>query len=238
MVAVPLSGARPRRVMAGEPDVQAPGFRPGELFEGLGEGEFACVRNCLRAEVLVAERGERVLEHRPGRPKIGVLISGTGLDTEFRVDGSSSLIDVIEPGDLFGDGWDILDEDADRAIVAASEIRAIVLDSGRLVDGYSGCSVRPLVVENFLRCALKKQWRLREHFDLVTRRSLRARLSTFLLKTAERTGHRQFTIPLSRAELAEFLHADRAAVSRELARMQDDSLISFHRNSFKLHQLH
>lgn len=230
------------RTMAG-PDadgqeVQPPGWRTGELFHDLRNDQFSCVIKCLGAEYVDFTRDDHVLQQNPGDSTIGVLVSGTGLDTQFRDDGSASLVDVIKPGDLFGEGWAGLGRDTtDRAVVAASTGRAILLDSSRLVEGYSVCAVRPIVVDNFLRGVLQKQIRLRQHFDLVTRRSLRERLSRFLLTAAEHSGHRQFTIPLTRAELAAFLHADRAAVSRELGRMRDESLISFYRNSFAVHDL-
>lgn len=226
------------RTNTGDAGEGRPGWRPGELFEGLTAEQFSCARTCLHAQIVHASRHDRVVSHDPRHPVAGVLIEGTALDVRFRGDGSSSLVDVIEPGGLFGDGWDDLDDGIDRAVVAVSSCRAIVLDSSRLVEGYSACAVRPLLVDNFLRAMMRKQARLREHFDLVTRRSLRERLTMFLLGEAQRFGRRQFTIPLSRAELSEFLHADRTAVSRELARMRDESLIDFHRNSFTVRTLH
>ncbi|MGO3280432.1 MAG: Crp/Fnr family transcriptional regulator, partial [Brevibacterium aurantiacum] len=237
MGAVPPQAMRGDRMPVEQTRTPGPGWRADELFAGLTSGQFSCVRSCLRAEVVDIERHDRVLQRTSVPSMIGVLIAGTALDTQIREDGSTSLVDVVEVGDLFGDGWDSLSEGTNRAIVAASPGRAILLDSHRLIHGDSGCSVRPVVVENFLRCVMKKHHRLREHFDLVTRRSLRERLSSFLLGAAERNGYRQFTIPISRAELASFLNADRTAVSRELARMRDESLISFHRNSFALHDL-
>ncbi len=214
-----------------------PGWRRGELFEGLSAADFRCVESCLGAATMTFERSDHVLtqKHRGGR--IGVLLSGVALDTQTRADGTSVLIDVIEPGDLFGDGWGDDGEAEDRALVGAADGSVILLDSERLVHGYSACAVRPHVVDNLLRSVLAKQRRLRNHFDLVTRRSLRDRLSHFLAGQRALAAHRQFTIPLSRAELAEYLHADRAALSRELARMQADGLISYHRNSFVVHHL-
>ena len=43
-----------------------------------------------------------------------------------------------------------------------------------------------------------------------------------------------FKIPLKRNELAEYLNVSRPSLSRELVNMQDEGLIEFHRNSFKI----
>ncbi|SJM66474.1 Crp/Fnr family transcriptional regulator [Gulosibacter sp. 10] len=216
------------------PEPRAPGWREGELFAGITEEDFACVRHCLRASVVEFERHDLVLSHVPGRQMIGVMLSGVGLDRQGREDGTGVLVDVVEPGDLFGDGWGELSGAQAREVSAASACTAVLLDATRLVEGHSACAVRPRLVDNFLVTVLRKQLRLRDHFDLMTRRSLRDRLLAYLRSQAERAGRSAFAIPLSRAELAEYLHADRTAVSRELTRMQREGLLEYQRNRFRL----
>jgi len=70
--------------------------------------------------------------------------------------------------------------------------------------------------------------------ELLICKSLRARISLWLLDEAHRVGSDTFTTPLTRAGLAEYLNCDRSALSRELSRMQHDGLIETWRSSFKL----
>ena len=44
-----------------------------------------------------------------------------------------------------------------------------------------------------------------------------------------------FGSPLSREEMAAYLAVNRSALSRELSRLQQEGLIEFYRNSFRLH---
>ncbi|KAB1654556.1 Crp/Fnr family transcriptional regulator [Pseudoclavibacter chungangensis] len=211
----------------------SPGWRPGELFEGIDGAGFECVRRCLGAHVVEFSKRDRIASERDDRPRIGVLLSGVALDASEHADGTSSVLDVIEPGGLFGDGWDSAGG-ASRVLVAAGEGRAVLLGSERLVGGHEGCGVRPRLVDNLLRAVLAKNERLRGHLELVSRRTLRERLIGYLRGESERVEGSTFTIPLSRAELADFLHADRAAVSRELSRMRDDGLVAYDRSTFAL----
>lgn len=215
------------------PGSVSPGWRAGELFEGIGPDAFDCVRRCLGAQFVEFSKRDRIASERDDRPRIGVLLSGSALDVSEHADGTSSVVDVIEPGGLFGDGWNSVGGAA-RVLVAAGEGRAVLLGSERLVGGDAGCEVRPRLVDNLLRAVLAKNERLREHLELVSRRTLRERLIGYLRGESERIGGSTFTIPLSRAELADFLHADRAAVSRELSRMRDDGLVSYDRSTFAL----
>lgn len=43
-----------------------------------------------------------------------------------------------------------------------------------------------------------------------------------------------FTIPLDRQDLADYLFVDRSAMSKELSKMKDEGLISFDKADFKL----
>lgn len=96
------------------------------------------------------------------------------------------------------------------------------------------CDLRSRVVENLFRIMAAKNRYLEQYLRLMMRKSLRAKLTGFLEMEAQRSGSRTFTVPLNRTQLAEFLNADRAALSRELGRMKAEGLVDYHRNSFRL----
>lgn len=66
----------------------------------------------------------------------------------------------------------------------------------------------------------EKNRKMEEHLRLVALKSLRSRLELFLQAQAQRFNSAMFTVPISRQEMADHLHADRAALSRELSRMK------------------
>ena len=61
--------------------------------------------------------------------------------------------------------------------------------------------------------------------NVVSRKSLREKIQCFLSLEAEKTGKLDFTIPFSREEMAEYVCANRSALSRELKAMEKDGLI-------------
>lgn len=224
----------PALMLAATPSTQ-PGWREGELFAGINTQDFSCVRRCLDARVISFDRGDVVWPSDRRSRQVGVLLDGVLLDTVPRSDGTAHVVDLVESGGLFGESSALREADQSHEISAVTAGSAIMLDATRLIDGDSACSVRPRVVDNLLRVVILKERRLRAHLDLVALRSLRGRLTHYLAQQSVRTGRTQFTIPLSRAQLASYLYADRAALSRELSRMQNERLVSFHRSSFTIH---
>ena len=57
---------------------------------------------------------------------------------------------------------------------------------------------------------------------------------SYLSLMAKKAGSSSFTIPFNRQQLADFLSVDRSAMSAELCRMRDESLLKFNKSSFTL----
>ena len=69
---------------------------------------------------------------------------------------------------------------------------------------------------------------------MVTKKTLREKILAYLSIQAQVQGNRYFEIPLGRVELAEYLCADRSALTRELAKMKEDGLIDYDKNCFRI----
>lgn len=70
--------------------------------------------------------------------------------------------------------------------------------------------------------------------EVISKKTLREKILTYLQQQALDQDSRQFTIPLNRLELAKYLCADRSALTRELSYMQKEGLISYEKNTFQL----
>ena len=69
---------------------------------------------------------------------------------------------------------------------------------------------------------------------LLILKSLRSKLCAYLLGQAKAAGADTFSIPFSRAGLAEYLNCERSALCREISRMRAEGLIETYKNSFKI----
>ena len=98
----------------------------------------------------------------------------------------------------------------------------------------NACDFHHRLVENMVRIIAAKNRDLMRKVEIVSKKTLRDKILTYLSVQAQNRNSRYFQIPLSRGELAEYLCADRTALSRELAAMRDDGLIDFDKNVFKI----
>ena len=59
----------------------------------------------------------------------------------------------------------------------------------------------------------------------MSKRTTREKLISYLSEQAKKQNSANFTIPLNRQQLADFLSVDRSAMSNELCKMRDEGLL-------------
>ena len=75
---------------------------------------------------------------------------------------------------------------------------------------------------------------LMRKMEVISKRTLREKILAYLSIQAQLHDARYFEIPLGRVEWAEYLCADRSALTRELVKMKEDGLIDYDRNCFRI----
>ena len=68
----------------------------------------------------------------------------------------------------------------------------------------------------------------------ISSRHIRTRIMTYLSAEAVRSGGREIVIPFNRQQMAGYLNVDRSALSRELGKMQEEGILEFRKNRFRL----
>ena len=79
-----------------------------------------------------------------------------------------------------------------------------------------------------------KNLQLHQKLEILSKRSLKEKILAYLNIYATNSKNRNFNIPLSRNELADYLNSDRAALSRELSKMKEEGIIDYNLNTFKI----
>jgi CRP-like cAMP-binding protein len=99
------------------------------------------------------------------------------------------------------------------------------------------CACHERLIRNLLWAVSQKYFELQERLACLIQPTLRDKLLFYLKGVANKAGSHTFNIPFDRAALAEYLNAERSALSRELSAMKRDQLIDYYKNTFKLYCL-
>lgn len=75
---------------------------------------------------------------------------------------------------------------------------------------------------------------LNQKIEIVTKRSTKDKVLSYLSTESNIHNSTEFNIPFNRQQLADYLAVDRSALSTTLSKLQSDGLISFKKNHFVL----
>ncbi|HOV68713.1 MAG TPA: Crp/Fnr family transcriptional regulator [Clostridia bacterium] len=211
-------------------------LRRVKLFEGIAETDLASLLRCLGSYEQGYSKGDFIVLEGDETSQVGILLAGTAWEVREDYRGERTIISRLAPADIFGEVFACAQlEYSPVTIEAASDCRVLFVNYQKIIRTCPGsCIFHDMLIKNMLRLIAEKILQLNKKIEYLHIKSLRGRISAFLLDFYSDTGSGSFTISLDRAGLADYLNADRSALSRELSRMRDKGLIEYNKNNFRI----
>ena len=99
----------------------------------------------------------------------------------------------------------------------------------------SACQFHNRLVKNLLTVVARQNIRLSSKIQVMSQRTTREKLMTYLLGQAKIAGKAEFTIPLDRQALADYLGVERSAMSAELSKLRKEGILDTKGSYFHLY---
>jgi len=206
-----------------------------DLFKGIDDN-LEKILTCLGAVTKKYESDEILIHADSIVASIGIIIKGSALITKEDINGNRVIIANIKEGEMFGEA--IAGSKTKKSpvtVITATGCEVIYIDVNRIITTCgSACPFHTQLIKNLLEIISSKNLFLNSRIDILTQRTLRDKLTAFFSAEMKKSGSNKFTINFSREELADFLFANRSALSRELSLLQAEGLIKFNKNKFKI----
>lgn len=205
------------------------------LFQGFSLAELRMTLDCFQPLARTFRKGEIVLLTGYEISDIGVVLAGQVEAVKNTPDGGSVSLTHMTPGSLFGDVLSGSTVKSPVTIIAKTDCLVLFIPYQKILHPCQRMHASHFQLLQNLVCTISdKYFALNRRVDLLILKSLRSKLCAYLLEESSRAGADTFTIPFSRAGLADYLNCERSALSREISRMRNEGLIETYKNSFKL----
>lgn len=207
-----------------------------ELFREITPEELNIIFGCLKPRVISYEKNDWVAVAGEKFTGLGIVLSGEVVVAKENAAGSRVVMAVDGPGEMFGemsafsgDGlWPV-------TVMARTACTVMFLPAGKIVGNCERlCASHRQLITNMLEIVSGKALMLHRKLEYLSIKSLRGKISSFLLEQQKRAGRATFMMPMKRNELADFLNVTRPSLSREMSRLRDEGVIEFHRDSIKI----
>lgn len=206
------------------------------LFSGIHTDNLQAMLQCIGGRFQTLHKGEFPILARDEVPYVGIILKGRIHMIHEDAWGDTAILSAMGPGELFGETFACRTNlHSSATFQAVRETRILALPFRKVIHTcQNSCPFHYQLIENMLRMVSDKNARLMEKLEIVSKKTLRRKILTYLSFQAELQESRTFELPLSRTQLADYLCADRTAVARELARMKQEGRIDFEKNTFTL----
>ena len=206
------------------------------LFDGIRREDYGAVLACVGYHVSAYEKGKPIVLEEEHVMHIGIVLSGAVDMVKEDLWGNRTMLMRLLPGTLFGEtfacGSDTLSV---VSFLAAEDTEVLFMPFWKVMHSCSmACEFHHRLTENMVRIIADKNRDLMRKIEVISKRTLREKIMAYLSLQAQVSGERYFELPLGRVELADYLCADRSALTRELSNMKADGLIDYDKNMFRI----
>lgn len=206
------------------------------LFNGIQPEEMNCLLGCIGGYVKNFRKGAYISFEEDNIKNIGIVLSGTIHIVKEDIWGSKTIISRLAEGELFGETFVCANNhNASVSFFVAENAEILFLPFHRVITTCShSCGFHQYLIENMVVVLADKNRLLMEKIEVVSKKSLREKILSYLSLEAQKHDSKYFEIPLGRVEMADYLCIDRSALTRELNNMKKDGLLDFDKNTFHL----
>jgi len=206
------------------------------LFDGIGPRDLSAMLNCLGAFRRSVPKGTFLLLGEEEIRCVGVVLSGQVNMVKNDLAGNSAILAVMKPRELFGETFACgVRQAATVSFQAPCPSEVLFLPFSRVISQCSNsCAFHHRLIENMMRLLAEKNMQFIERAGITAQKTLREKIMTYLSFQSREQGGGYIVSPLGKREMADYLCADRTALSRELSRMKAEGLIDFDKNTYRI----
>ncbi len=205
-----------------------------KLFNNIRENDFYSMRHCLGAFEKSYGKNEVILNEGDSINFVGAVLEGSVKIVKTDYDGNESIIAEVLDGDTFAEVFACAEIfRSPVSIISTTQSKILFFDYRKIITACSSsCVFHQKLISNMLNVVANKNLYLNRRIDIISKKSLRDKILTYFYY--ESMGRKRFSISMNREELANFLCADRSALSNELSKMKKDEIIDYAKNEFTL----
>ncbi|WP_329385365.1 Crp/Fnr family transcriptional regulator [Anaerofustis butyriciformans] len=199
------------------------------LFDNIQEKEINEIIN--QSYIKSYQKDEFILKAGDFIFNTGIILKGeiSVISEDFW--GNKNIISTLSEGNIFAEIFSLKNNIPLNVSVVSNENSTILFIN---VNEIINKTRNFIFIKNLMNIISTKTLMLNRKNELLSKRTIREKVMTFLSQQAISANNNSFKIPFSREEMADFLAVDRSALSRELSKMKKEGIIAYNKNNFTL----
>lgn len=198
------------------------------LFDGISETEYAAMLHCFETYEQSYFSGALIRTFDDKNRSVGILQSGRADILRLDADGGKTVLEQLEEGSIFGEMLAFSGAEQENiCVVCTQSCQVLYIDYEHIIKRCpKACAHHSTLVQNMLMLLSQKALLLSQRVEILSCRSIREKLLHYFSLCAHQQGSASFRLPFSMSALADYICADRSAMTREMSRLKREQIIS------------
>lgn len=208
-----------------------------KLFQGLSSNDIETVCSLLAVTEKEYSKNEIIVNQGEPVHKIGILKKGSAISVKYHYDGSAQILRIYNQSEVFSlDAVNTSLSTSPATLISQTDCEVVFIPYSKLLDSESvGDRTKKRIIFNAGEILSNELVRLTYKIDVLSKRTLRERIMTYLSLIKERSAGSTFDIGMNQEQFAQYLCVNRSALSNELNKMRKSGLIDYKGNRFTVY---
>lgn len=205
------------------------------IFGGFSDTEISRALGYLDAREVFYKKGTVIIAQGEPINEFGMLMSGGVQVSCYDINGNRMIMAEVAAGGVFAESLAMTGaEESPVFAETIADTRLLWLCAEPIRRNTADNPLHAKIVANFAASISHKCLEMNDRIQILSKKTIREKVITYLSQLAERSNRREFDIAMDRQALANYLGAERSALSRELSKMAKEGIIAYNKNRFHI----
>ncbi len=211
-------------------------IKKAPLFKDVSDENIVKFLGCSKGKVKTYKKNEIIFLSGNVSENMGLMIEGTAHVVSEDFWGNKTIVGELHQREIFGEVFAIQQIPLENTVIAKSTVTILLINTMLILNPCKeGYEFHDTIVKNLILILARKTMNMNRKLEHITKRTMKDKILSYLSSVSEKEKKKTFEIPYNRTELSEFLCVDRAALSKELSKLQKEGFIDYKKNTFTLH---
>ncbi|TXJ32641.1 Crp/Fnr family transcriptional regulator [Brachyspira aalborgi] len=204
------------------------------LFDNIDKKEIPNILNNFKSQKKLYEKGNIIIDMGDKVEAIYIILNGKIEISKEYDDTRKNIVNILESGEIFAEAMALSTNKISQiTAISLSKSEILKINIKYIFDNNLEKN-KNIFIENLLKIISDKNKFLSMKNDILSQKSLRSKIILYLEYMSNMQKSEKINIPYSRDKLAEFISADRSALSRELNRLAKEKMIELNGNKINI----
>lgn len=205
------------------------------LFDNIDKKEIPNILNNFKSQKKSYDKGNIIIDTGDKVESIYIILNGKIEISKEYDDTRKNIVNILESGEIFAEAMALSTNKISQiTAISLNKSEILKINIHNIFDNNFEKNDKNIFIENLLKIISDKNKFLSIKNDILSQKSLRNKIVLYLKYMSNMQKSKKITVPYSRDKLAEFISADRSALSRELNRLAKEKMIELNGNKINI----